>query len=341
MEKETHESEREENQAYNSAHKDRSLIYMGLILAFIILVMGYLTFFVDDPLAVFEKKEATPVKVVEDGSKRSILDESDRMNDEEVRSSLVKFIEAFYYDQSRGYFDPPSYFATITETFYNYHNLTHSRLKDIYWKRRKDMESLRRTWLVSTLKFDREGPKIVATYWTKESFFRPSLNQQYSANIQYEMIIDENGKIVSLRDINRSDEAVQTINIDSAIGSGGVPPGAPTEVSIENKVYDASVLDIQPEFPGGQKEFAKYISQNLKYPVVARQNNVSGKVYVAFIVERDGSVNDVKIRQGIGGGCDEEALRLIKNSPNWKPGMLKGSPVRTYIIQPISFQLTQ
>src|SRR5690606_37027434 len=129
--------------------KDRSLLYMLLILLGIILVMGYLTLFVDNPWKIFSKKEEVPLTVTNDRSK--ILDKNVSMSDEEIRRSLVKFIEAFYHDQRRGYFDPPSYFAPITETFYNYHNLTFQRLKDIYWKRREDRQNLHRNWIVSSL----------------------------------------------------------------------------------------------------------------------------------------------------------------------------------------------
>ena len=128
----------EQDEPKTLIQKDRSLLYMGIVLGVIILVMGYLTLFVDDPWALF-KKEKAPVAVVEDGDSSSLLDESSSMSDDEVRKSLTKFIEAFYYDQRRGYFDPPSYFANITETFYNYHNLTHQRLKDLYWKKMEDM----------------------------------------------------------------------------------------------------------------------------------------------------------------------------------------------------------
>lgn len=325
--------------------KDRSLLYMGLILGIIIVVMGYMTFFVDDPWKGLKKEEAVPVKVVEDENSSSLLDESSQMSESEVRTSLVKFIEAFYYDQSRGYFDPPSYFANITETFFNFHNLTHTRLKEIYWKRRQDTENLRRVWIVSSLKFERQNDRITATYWAKETYFRPSLRQQYSGNIQYEMIIDADGKIVSLRDVDVRDEVIQTIEPDSTDvlePAASVEVSAPaTEVPAENKVYEASALDVKPEFSGGQKELIKYVSNNIKYPLAARQANIQGKVYISFIVDKDGSVKDAKVRQGIGAGCDEEALRIVKGSPKWKPGVLNGSPVRTNMVLPITFQFSQ
>lgn len=317
-------------------YKDRSLLYMALTLGVVIAVMGYLTLFVEDPSKLFRKKSATQLSVKE---KSSILNESESMSDEQVRSTLIKFIEAFYYDQRRGYFDPPSYFANITETFYNYHNLTHKRLKEIYWKRREDMENFRRNWIVSTLDFDRSGSRIIATYWARESYFRPSLNQNYSALIKYELIIDEMGKIVSLREAEIKDVEIQKVVPDSSfVGPEPAPATDPQPSSSTDKVYDYSLVDVVPEFPGGQRELSKYLSGNLKYPATAKQNNIDGKVYLSFIVEKDGQLTDIRVKQGIGGGCDEEAVRLLRNSPRWKPGVLKEMPVRTFYVLPVNCQ---
>jgi TonB family protein len=318
-------------------YKDRSLIYMGSILAVVILVMGYLTLFVDDPSKLFKSKE-TPITVVQD--KSSLLNESESMNDEEVRTSLVKFIEAFYYDQRRGYFDPPSYFADITETFYIYHNLTHKRLKEIYWMRLEDMDNFRRNWIVSSLDFERQDSRITASYWVKESYFKRSSNVNYSALVKYELIINEAGKIVSLREAEVKN--VETIRREVDTTQIVQTPVATAEtpvVASNDKVYDFSLVDSPPEFATGQKEFAKYVGTNLKYPALARQNNVQGKVYISFIVEKDGHLSDIKLKQGIGSGCDEEAIKVLRASPKWKPGMVAGAPVRTYFVLPITFQI--
>jgi len=318
--------------------KDRSLLYMLLILLGIILVMGYLTLFVDNPWKIFSKKEEVPLTVTNDRSK--ILDKNVSMSDEEIRRSLVKFIEAFYHDQRRGYFDPPSYFAPITETFYNYHNLTFQRLKDIYWKRREDRQNLHRNWIVSSLDFERDGQRIIATYWTKESYFRPSLHEQQSMDIKYEMIINEEGKIVSLKELEIKNFDRYKVMPDSTVLTDSARKSdAAADEQADSQIYDYSVVDVQPVFASGQKEWTKFVTSNLKYPARARDNNIEGKVMVAFIVSKDGVIRDVKVRQGIGYGCDEEAVRLIKSSPPWKPGMVKGNPVNTYCVLPVSFQL--
>lgn len=324
-------------EATEPVYKDRSLLYMGLVLGAVIAVMGYLTLFVEDPSKFFRGDDATKLKVED---KSSILNESESMNDEQVRETLIKFIEAFYYDQRRGYFDPPSYFANITETFYNYHNLTHKRIKEIYWRRMADLENFKRTWIVSTLDFNRADSRITATYWARESYFRRSRDENYSALIKYEMVIDDMGKIVSLREAEVKDVEVQKVLPDSISDSElPVAPLDGQQPAGTDKVYDFSLVDVAPEFIGGQREWTRYLSSNLKYPAAAKQNNVQGKVYLSFIVEKDGQITDVKVKQGLGSGCDEEALRLLRNSPKWRPGVVKEQPVRTYYVLPVSFQL--
>lgn len=318
-------------------YKDRSLLYMGIVLAIIIGVMGYLTLFVDDPSKLFGKKDEIQLS---NPNNSSLLNENESMSEDEVRKSLVKFIEAFYNDQRRGYFDPPSYFAKITETFYNYHNLTHKRVREIYWRRLMDMENLRRNWIVSSLNFERKESRITASYWAKESYIRRSLNENYSALVKYEMIIDETGKIVSLREAEIKNVEIQKLLPDtSVVDFTPELPTDPSSASGSDKVYDFSLVDVAPEFAGGQREFSKYLSANLKYPAAARQSNIQGKVYLSFIVERDGRLTDIKVKQGIGGGCDEEAIRLLRNSPKWKPGLIKEEAVRTFYVTPINFQL--
>jgi TonB family protein len=107
----------------------------------------------------------------------------------------------------------------------------------------------------------------------------------------------------------------------------------------EGKLFDLGSVEVAPEFPGGQKAFGKFLGSNIRYPESARENNIQGKVYIGFVVEKNGELSDLKIIKGIGGGCDEEALRVLKNSPNWKPGMSEGKPVRTSYTFPVTFQI--
>ena len=108
------------------------------------------------------------------------------------------------------------------------------------------------------------------------------------------------------------------------------------------KIANDKVLEkaeVMPQFPGGDQAMMKFVSENVQYPEEAKEKEISGRVLVGFIVEKDGSVNEVKIVRGIGGGCDEEAVRVVKVMPKWKPGKEKGKPVRVSYMMPIFFKL--
>lgn len=106
---------------------------------------------------------------------------------------------------------------------------------------------------------------------------------------------------------------------------------------IEEEIF--TFVEEYPEFPGGDKALREYILNNIKYPEVARTSGITGTVYVQFVVEKNGSISDVKVVRGIGGGCDEEAVRVVKSMPKWKPGKQRGVPVRVYFTLPIELKL--
>ena len=99
-------------------------------------------------------------------------------------------------------------------------------------------------------------------------------------------------------------------------------------------------VDQQPEFPGGMYGVDKYFEQAITYPEQAIRDSIEGKVYVSFVVEIDGSLSNVKLLKGIGGGCDEEAIRAVNAMPFWSSGKFEGNPVRNSITLPIKFSLT-
>ena len=107
--------------------------------------------------------------------------------------------------------------------------------------------------------------------------------------------------------------------------------------SYEDTVYQ--IVEQMPQYTGGEEAMMKYVAENIKYPQAAKDKNISGRVFVGFVIEKDGSVSNVKVVRGIGGGCDEEAARVIKEMPKWKPGMQKGKPVRVNYMMPIFFKL--
>lgn len=102
-----------------------------------------------------------------------------------------------------------------------------------------------------------------------------------------------------------------------------------------------TIVENQPEPKGGYSAFYDFISNNLKYPQRAIISGIEGKVFVQFVVEKDGSLTDIQVIRGIGFGCDEEAVRVISNAPKWIPGRQRGRPVRVKMILPIHFKFVQ
>jgi len=122
------------------------------------------------------------------------------------------------------------------------------------------------------------------------------------------------------------------------------------ETIIEDVVFDEApeeeeaeeiftIVEDQPAFKGGMPAFYKFVLKKLKYPAQARRMGIEGKVFVQFVVDKDGSITDVKAVKGIGAGCDEEAVRVISSSPKWKAGKQRGRPVKVRMILPITFKL--
>jgi protein TonB len=122
------------------------------------------------------------------------------------------------------------------------------------------------------------------------------------------------------------------------------PPGdGPKQSAVveDNTAYDAITIEVQPSFRGGIDKFYDYLRSTVRYPAVAMEQGIQGKVFVSFIVERDGTLTDIQVLRKLGGGTDEEAIRVLKASPAWNPGIQNGKKVRVKFNIPISFFLTQ
>ena len=116
------------------------------------------------------------------------------------------------------------------------------------------------------------------------------------------------------------------------------PVEAPVEEEEEEVVF--VVVESMPEFPGGQQALFKYLSENVKYPVIAQENGIQGRVICQFVVNKDGSIVDVEVvRSGGDASLDKEAIRVIKSMPKWKPGKQRGKPVRVKYTVPVNFKL--
>ena len=106
-----------------------------------------------------------------------------------------------------------------------------------------------------------------------------------------------------------------------------------------DEVFDFFVLEDKPEFPGGNAALLKWIANNTKYPEIAKENNITGRVFVQFVIGKSGAVTNVKILRGVDPYLDKEALRVVKSMPKWKPGKQRGKAVKVSYQVPINFKL--
>jgi protein TonB len=131
------------------------------------------------------------------------------------------------------------------------------------------------------------------------------------------------------------DRLAEAVRSDIAVAAPPPPPAPKPEVS--NKVFD--VVEEMPHFPGGPAALQAFLSSNTKYPVVAQENGVQGRVIVSFVVERDGSITDVRVVRSVDPSLDREASRVVRSMPRWSPGKQNGSTVRVKYTVPVVFRL--
>lgn len=129
---------------------------------------------------------------------------------------------------------------------------------------------------------------------------------------------------------------LKTESQESKISGSG--SGTKAEADVEDAM-PFTIVEEQPTFPGGTDALLKFLGDNIKYPPVAKQAGISGTVILSFLVEKDGSISNVKVIHGIGGGCNEEAIRVVSMMPKWSPGKQRGKAVRTQFQIPLVFFL--
>ncbi len=144
-------------------------------------------------------------------------------------------------------------------------------------------------------------------------------------------IVDDDVDIEDELEIEDSEADDETI-ID-------LPPVNLADEEEEDNTHVFFIVEDMPEFPGGDLALRKFIANSINYPVIAQENGIEGKVYVTFVVDKDGSVSDAKIVRGVDPSIDKEALRVVSNLPRWKPGKQRGKPVRVSYTVPINFVL--
>lgn len=104
----------------------------------------------------------------------------------------------------------------------------------------------------------------------------------------------------------------------------------------DNKIYNIAGIEVSPDFPGGNKELFSFISKNFQFTDEMKENKLKGKIIASFVVEKDGSISDIKVIRGLGFGTENEAIRVLKLMPKWKPGMQNGKKVRCANLIPIT-----
>lgn len=129
------------------------------------------------------------------------------------------------------------------------------------------------------------------------------------------------------------------IVIDEKVGPKAMDGVTETTPNNDKNIFIA--VEVNPSFPGGEAAFGKFLQNHIRYPAVAKENNVQGRAFIQFVVERDGSLTDMKILRDPGSGLGEEAVRVLKSSPHWSPGIQNGKPVRVQYTVPVNFSLAE
>lgn len=142
-------------------------------------------------------------------------------------------------------------------------------------------------------------------------------------------------------EIKDNTEDVQTVDFSTEDDGKAVeiqaPIAAPEEEAEEQKIF--VVVEKMPEFPGGEEAMRRYLARNIRYPLIAQENGIQGRVICQFVVNSDGKIVDVQVVRGVEASLDEEAIRVIKSMPNWTPGKQGGKNVRVKYTLPIRFKL--
>ena len=163
---------------------------------------------------------------------------------------------------------------------------------------------------------------------TKQEEQKPQPVEQPQQTTQLEIVEDD----VETEDLNINAEVEQNEVIEEYVA-----PEVVEEEVVEQEIFQ--IVEEMPAFPGGEAKLMEYVGKNIKYPQIARETGIQGRVFIGFVVEPDGSVSNVKLLRGIGGGCDEEAMRVVKSMPKWKPGKQRCKAVRVSYQIPVFFKL--
>jgi TonB family protein len=168
------------------------------------------------------------------------------------------------------------------------------------------------------------------------------IKEYREANQIVQLVEHAGGEVTNPEILIFNDALRSQVKILGQSGPWAIPKAGTSNPNSSGKAGKGEVYDVVETLPipsGGMAGWSAYLSANLGYPTTARRKDIEGTVIVAFVVNTDGTVSDFEVLKGIGGGCDEEALRIVKNSPKWTPGMQDGKVVRTRMGLPIKFML--
>jgi len=167
---------------------------------------------------------------------------------------------------------------------------------------------------------------------TREQEIKPPPPPPPPAVVEVLNIVDDDVEIEDELEIEDTEADEETV-IDVA------PVIETAEEEEEEEAQVFFIVEDMPEFPGGDLALRKYIATNVKYPVIAQENGIQGKVYVTFVVSKTGKVTNASIARGVDPSLDKEAIRVVNSLPTWKPGKQRGKPVNVSYTVPINFQL--
>ena len=201
------------------------------------------------------------------------------------------------------------------------------------------------------------GVTLLAFEWTTKPSKADSLGQIQSQEVEEEIIPITREQEIKPPPPPPPPKVVEVLNIvdddveiedeleieDTEADDETVIDVAPVVVAEEEEEEETAevffIVEDMPEFPGGDLALRKYIANAVKYPVIAQENGIQGKVYVTFVVGKDGSVNNATIARGVDPSLNKEALRVVNSLPRWKPGKQRGKPVNVSYTVPINFVL--
>ncbi|HQG67810.1 MAG TPA: energy transducer TonB, partial [Paludibacteraceae bacterium] len=150
-------------------------------------------------------------------------------------------------------------------------------------------------------------------------------------------------EVIEVLNVVENTVETQTINIETedtknkAVEIIAAPVAAPIHEEDEQVIFQ--VVETMPQFPGGEQALFKFLNENIKYPVIAQENGIQGRVICQFVVNTDGSIVDIQVVRGVDPSLDKEAVRVIQSMPKWIPGKQRGKPVRVRFTLPINFKL--